>query len=88
MSEDLVLHGELAEFKSQSRCEACLNRNSRCIVQAKDDQCIGCAGAACECVFVRIITKRASKIGFSWDQLLSIEYAKKSPTREEILNPK
>ena len=85
--DDLVLHGELAEFKSNSRCKACQDRDNPCFIQAKGDRCIACVGAACECVFTRIIAVTALKINFSWNQLINKKDASDPTVDKAICNP-
>ena len=88
MTEDVILHGELAELRSQSRCEPCQKRNSPCIIQAEGDKCIACLGAVCECIFERTFTLRASKSRFSWEQLLKKENGLDPPTGDELASRK
>ena len=83
--EDLVLPGKLEQFKPQWRCEACQNRNTPCVIQAECDRCIACAGAACDCYFVRTIVKRASKTTFSWNELTHKPDIPDPPIDEDFL---
>ena len=84
--DDLVLHGELAEFKANSRCKACQDRDNPCFIQAEGDRCIACVGAACECVFTRIIAVTALKTNFSWNQLINKKNTSGPTTHEAALN--
>ena len=70
MAEDVLLHGDFAEFKLDFRCEACQNRNFECILKIKGDRCIACVGGACKCIFIRTSTKKAPRTSFSWNQLI------------------
>ncbi|MCJ1473734.1 hypothetical protein MMC13_002385 [Lambiella insularis] len=70
MAEDVEFHGDFAQFRSLSRCEACAAGNHKCVMQESDESCMTCAGAGRKCVFVRTISVSGPKALFPWLSLL------------------
>ena len=72
MAGNVVAQGELIQFKSLLRCEACQLGNHKCVLQESDDRCILCSGSDSECIFIRSGSGqvRASKSTFPWSWLI------------------
>ena len=71
MSEDVRIHGQLTEFLHELRCEACQQRNGKCILQESDEKCMLCADADRECVFTATVTVKGQRACFTWKQILN-----------------
>ena len=65
----MIEHGQLIEFLSHLRCEACQAGNHKCITQENDERCLICTGADGPCIFSRTVAVRGSKTAFKWAQL-------------------
>ena len=71
MAENVVIRGDLIEFKSTSRCEECQNRNRDCIMKMNADACLLCSDSGRTCVFERTVRIRGSAAELSKDVLLA-----------------
>ncbi|MCJ1282640.1 hypothetical protein MMC26_001965 [Xylographa opegraphella] len=70
MADEVALHGDFAQFRSSSRCEACQVGNHKCVLQESDESCMTCTGAGKKCVFTRTINISGPKATFPWQSLL------------------
>ncbi|MCJ1391304.1 hypothetical protein MMC18_004167 [Xylographa bjoerkii] len=73
MADEVALHGDFAQFRSSSRCEACQAGDHKCVLQESDESCMTCTGAGKKCVFTRTINISGSKAIFPWQSLLYSE---------------
>ena len=71
MEDDVLHHGDLVEFRSRLKCEACQRGDHTCIIQENTSRCISCDGAGVECIFARTVTLRGPKHRFQWEWLLN-----------------
>lgn len=73
MAADVRLHGDMVEFLLSQRCEACRQRDGKCLIQQRDERCLLCADADRPCIFTRTIVVTGARTGFEWDVLLGGE---------------
>ena len=71
MEGEVLRHGELVEFRSRLKCEACQRGDHTCIIQSNTGRCISCDGAGVECIFTRTLILRGPKDRFPWEWLLN-----------------
>lgn len=71
MERDVVYHGDLIEFRSRLKCEACQFGNHTCVAQRNTDRCISCDGAGVTCIFARTLSLKGPKAYFEWEWLLN-----------------
>lgn len=63
----------MVEFLLNQRCEACRQRDRKCLMQQRDERCLLCADADRRCIFTRSIVVAGTRTGFEWDILLGKE---------------
>ena len=73
MEQDVRVQGDLIEFLRQFKCEACQNRDRKCLLQINDERCMLCSDADRQCVFSRTVQIRGPKKAFEWRTLLGTE---------------
>ena len=77
MAENVILRGDLIEYRNEQRCEACQYRSRDCIMRMGAETCLLCSDTGRTCIFERAVRLRGPAIRFPWDLIL---------TRKTIIN--
>ena len=64
-------HGDLVEFRSRWRCEACQRGDRTCIIQRNTGRCLLCNHTGVECMFTRTLSVKGLRDCFQWEWLLN-----------------
>ena len=69
--ESGVKQTQTTQFSGNLRCEAYVRHDRQCWIRERDSSCIVCDSTGTDCIFTRVIERKARRDGFTWEELTS-----------------
>ena len=87
MADDVIVCGDLIEYRNAQRCEACQSRGRDCIMRRGWETCLLCSDTRRPYIFERVVRLRGPTTQFPPDLILARKTLINLDKDFDVINP-
>ena len=88
MADDVIVCGDLIEYRNAQRCEACQSRVRDCIMKKGAETCVLCSDNGRPCIFERVVRLRGPSTQLPSDLMLARKTLIDLDQDVDVINPR